>query len=138
MAYGLRAFDWIGLLKRPSVAIFALFFAALLSTIPINTQKLALKFFPFGSNTNNNGIQKFQPGDLVYVAHTANERSQVFDKDGKFVFHAGVADNDNDQWNRLSVGWGQATFIFNGYFQLPAIACRQIVDQISYYRFTLF
>jgi hypothetical protein len=134
----LPALEWIGLPKHASVPVFALFFAALLSTIPINAHQFVSKLGSFGSDTNIIRIQRFRRRDLVYVAHTANERSQVFDKDGKSVFKSGVAENNDDQWNSPLAEGDRATFIFNGYCRFQAFSSRQVVDQICSYRFTLF
>jgi hypothetical protein len=156
VATKLPAFHRIALPKRASVLAFALFLAALLSTVPLNPQHFVSKFSPgrgqlnaslgiaievdnvWAADTNNNRVQMFQPEDLVYVADTADERSQVFDQDGKLTYQSGVAENNDDQWNSISVGWGQPALFRIGYFQLPAFVFLQVVDQISSYRFILY
>jgi hypothetical protein len=125
----LVAFDWIRVPKRASVPVFALFFAALLCTVPINAQQVASKSLSFGSGR---GQLNAQPGigigvDSAWAAATNNDR----------IHRSRVADNNDDQWDGPSVGRGQPALFRIGYFQLPAFASRQVVDQICFYRFTL-
>ena len=130
VAYELRAFDWIGLFKRPSVPVFALFFAVLLSTVPINAQQFASKFLSFDSGHEhlNTSLGTAVGLDSVWAAVTNNNR----------IHRSGEADNNDDQWNGLSVGPGQPTFILSGYFQFRDFVFLQVVDQICSYRLTLY
>jgi hypothetical protein len=127
VGYELRASEWIGLPKRASVSVFALFFAALLSTVPINAQQFVSKF---GSGR---GELNTQPGtaigvDSAWAAVTNNNRTH----------RSRVADNNDNQWNGLAVGLGQPALFRIEYFQLPAFVFVQVVDQIGSYRFTLY
>ena len=130
VAYELRAFDWIGLFKRPSVPVFALFFAVLLSTVPINAQQFASKFLSFDSGHEhlNTSLGTAVGLDSVWAAVTNNNR----------IHRSGEADNNDDQWNSLPVELGQPALFRIGYFQLPAFVFRQVVDQICSHRFTLY
>jgi hypothetical protein len=129
VANELPALEWIGLFKRPLVPVFALFFAVLLSTLPINAQQVASKFLSFDSRHEqlNTSLGIAIGVDSVWAAATNDNRTH----------RSGVADNNDDQWKSLSVGPGQPALFRIEYCQLPAFASLQ-VDQIFSYRFILY
>lgn len=124
------AFDCLGAPKRASVPVFALFLAALLSTVPIDAQRVASKFGSFDSGRGqlNTSLGIAVGADSAWAAATDNNR----------IHQSRVADNNDDQWNSQSVGLGQSSLFRIGYFQVPAFASRQVVDQIGSYRFILY
>jgi hypothetical protein len=141
VAKELPVFDWSGAAKRRALLpIFALIFAALLSTVPSNAQQFTSKFISLGSLREQLNIS---PGlaigaDSVRAAAMGNNRIQVFHQDRDFVYRSRVAETSDYQSNLHSLVWAWAAYINNGYYQLPAISCLQVVDQISSYRFTLY
>ena len=130
VAYELRAFGWMGLFKRPSVPVFALFFAALLSTVPINAQQVASKFLSIDSAHEqlNTSLGIAVGVDIARVAVTNDNRTH----------RSRLADINDDPWNSLSVVRGQPALFCVEYCQLPAFIFLQLVDQICSYRFTLY
>jgi hypothetical protein len=130
VAYGLHAFDWIGLPKRASVPVFALFFAALISTVPLNAQQFASKSLPFDSGHEWLNAPPGIPIGLDSARAVVTNNNQTH--------RSRVADNNDDRWNSQRVEGSRPALLRIGYFQLPAFIFRQVVDQICSYRFTLY
>lgn len=155
MAKELPVFDCVGTPKRALLPVFALLFAAMLSTVPFNAQQLKLKFVSMGllseqlnislgidSGVNsvwaaamdNNRIQSFITAnpDIAYLS--TDTSVSIVDKH----MLPNVTETNDDQSNLPSVVWARATYIHNGYFQLSAFTCPLVVDQICSYLFTLY
>ena len=126
VANKLPALEWVRAPKRASVPVSALFFAALLSTVPINAQKIALKFGSLGSGPGHlKALLGIPIGvDSVRAACTNDNRIKK------------LLPGNQDPIVRPAIGFSGSRES-QSVLPMPAFASRQ-VDQICSYRFKLF
>ena len=84
---------------------------------------------------DNNRIQGFLPGNPDTIARLATSPSGSVDSQSILQ---DMVETNHYKSNLPSSVWVRATYIHNGYFQLPAFSCLQVVDQICSYRFILY